>query len=387
MRKLFQVWLFLTICSMAIYTPFYLFGNNALDAVEEVTPEDLIPFTGYRGQDDERIANAWRATGVDTSMELEDALDDNKLLSNVEIRYATDPQLVRASMATGLSVVEAVADVGDGLQLRIVFTVIPKRFLKSWAVVNGVLGMQITDGKHSYDMLEDLSDQVHLYALFEKSGRGGTESVQRMKGRFKTMLAVAEERERAKQRDQAGTPQPTPADPYANSDFMGVDKSASTSTTANGRNGAAISTEEYLRGYDDQFNKADDESMTNLEAYVAAKEKAAQPQAPTTQQQSHGLQSDDQAVGDGHTAGSASRPAQLTRAGNYGPDKIVIFQWEGQPAYCADEGIDGANCHGDGSAFIGAGTHEDYMDKGSSICIAGEPGCQLPQYFPADIRG
>lgn len=385
MRKLFQIWLTLTIFSMAIYIPFYLFGNNALDAVEEVTPEDLIPFTGYRGQDDERIANAWRATGVDTSMELEDALDDNKLLSNVEIRYATDPQLIRTSMATGLAIVEAVADVGDGLQLRIVFTVIPKRFLKSWAVVNGVLGMQITDGKHSYEMLEDLNDQVHLYALFEKSGRGGTESVQRMKGRFKTMLAVTEERERAKQRELAGIPQPAPADPYANSGIMGNEESTKQQQAS--RSGGAISTEEYLQGYDQQFNKADEESMANLESYVAAQEKAAQPQVAAPQQPSSVPPAADQAVGDGRTAGPASRPAQLTRAGNYSRDKIVIFQWEGKPAYCADEGDDGVNCHGDGSAFIGAGTHEDYMDPGSPICIAGEPGCRLPQYFPADIRG
>lgn len=385
MRKLFQIWLTLTIVSMAIYIPFYLFGNNALDAVEEVTPEDLIPFTGYRGQDDERIANAWRATGVDTSMELEDALDDNKLLSNVEIRYATDPQLVRTSMATGLAIVEAVADVGDGLQLRIVFTVIPKRFLKSWAVVNGVLGMQITDGKHSYGMLEDLNDQVHLYALFEKSGRGGEESVQRMKGRFKMLLAAAQEREEAKKRDLAGyTPKPTP-DPYANSDFMGTDKS--TNSQAQNRNGAAISTEEWLRGYDEQFDKAGDDAVAKAEAYLASQEKAAQPQAAAPQQPSAAVPADDQTVGDGHTEGPTSRPSQLTRAGNYSRDKIVIFQWEGKPAYCADEGDDGVNCRGDGSAFIGAGTHEDYMDPGSSICIAGEPGCQLPQYFPADIKG
>ncbi|MNE95286.1 hypothetical protein D3C80_1933520 [compost metagenome] len=76
-----------------------------------------------------------------------------------------------------------------------------------------------------------------------------------------------------------------------------------------------------------------------------------------------------------------------TVAGNPSPDKIIIFQWEGQPAYCADEGIDGANCRGDGSSWIGQGTYKDYMDPGSPICIAGEPGCKLPEFFPADIRG
>lgn len=373
MRKLFQIWLFLTICSMTVYTPFYLFGNNALDAVEEVTPEDLIPFTGYRGQDDERVANALRATGIDTSMELEDALEDNKLLSNVEIRYATDPQLVRTSMATGLSIVEAVADAGDGLQLRIVFTVIPKRFLKSWTMVNGVLGMQISDGKHSYEMLEDLNDQVHLYALFEKSGRAGTESVQRMKGRFKVLLAATEERARARQSDQAGISQAAIPNPLANSATTGSENS--TSPQQPSRNTAAISTEDYLRGYNDQLNKADSGAPAKAQAFQSS------------QQPSSVLSADDQAVGDGHTAGPTSRPGQLTRAGNYSIEKIVIFQFDGKPAYCADEGIDGPNCHGDASSWIGAGTHEDYMDPGSSICIAGEPGCHLPQHFPADIRG
>lgn len=386
MRKLFQIWLTLTIFSMGIYIPFYLFTNNALNAVEEVTPEDLIPFTGYRGQDDERIGRALRSTGIDTSMELEDALENNKLLSNVEVRYSQDPVAIKTSMATGLAVVEAVADAGDGLQLKLIFTVIPKRFLKSWAMVNGVLGMQITDGKHTYDMLENLQDQVHLYALFEKSGQAGPESVQKMKGLFNAYLAAAEERERAKQRDIASVAPKPVADPYANSDFMGSG-SKTPDEQAKERSGAAISTEEYLRGHDEQFNKTEADALAQAEAYHAAQQNGAQPQTAAAQQPSSGLPADDQAVGDGHTAGPAIRPAQLTRAGNYGPDKIVIFQWEGQPAYCADEGDDGVNCHGDGSAFIGSGTHEDYMDKGSSICIAGEPGCQLPQYFPADIRG
>lgn len=385
MRKLFQIWLTLTIFSMGIYIPFYLFTNNALNAVEEVTPEDLIPLTGFRGQDDEQIGRALRFSGIDTSMELEDALENNKLLSNAEIRYSKDPVAIKTSMATGLAVVEAVADAGDGLQLKLVFTVIPKRFLKSWAMVNGVLGMQITDGKHTYDMLENLQDQVHLYALFEKSGRAGPESVQKMKGLFRAYLAAAEERERARQRDLAGAA-PTPnADPYANSDFMGVDKSAS--NQSNSRSGSAISAEEYLLGSDQKATKTITDAMAEAEANHAAQQQASQPQATAPQQLSPGLPDDEQAVGDGHTTGPASRPAQLTRAGNYGPDKIVIFQFDGKPAYCADEGIDGPNCHGDASSWIGAGTHEDHMDPGSSICIAGEPGCQLPQYFPADIRG
>ena len=40
MRKLFQIWLTLTLISILFYTPFYMFTNNALDAVEELTPKD-----------------------------------------------------------------------------------------------------------------------------------------------------------------------------------------------------------------------------------------------------------------------------------------------------------------------------------------------------------
>src|SRR5690554_5889765 len=70
MRKLFQIWLSLTIFSLVIYLPFYVFSNNALSAVEEVTPTDLIPFTGIRGQDHERVGLLLERAGVDTSKEL-----------------------------------------------------------------------------------------------------------------------------------------------------------------------------------------------------------------------------------------------------------------------------------------------------------------------------
>ncbi len=292
MRTLFRIWLTLTIISMVFYLPFYVFSNNAINAVEELTPDEIIPFTGIRGQDPERVHNLLARTGIDMSMELEDALEDNKSLSSVKFEYLQTPEATRVEQATGLKLVEASADVGNGRQLKLVFTVIPKRFLRSTAQVNGLLALQITDGNHTLTMNDGPNDELHLWALFEKSGKAARESVQRMNSRFDVMVAEIDAREKA-------------------------------------RNAPA----------------------------------AVTPSAPVRQFASN------------------------TVAGNPGTDQVIIFQFDGKPAYCADEGADGANCHGDSAAFIGQGSYKDYMDPDSSLCIAGENDCTLPQFFPADIRG
>ncbi|MBF6622339.1 MAG: hypothetical protein ITG05_02335 [Pseudomonas stutzeri] len=316
MRKLFQIWLSLTIFSLVIYLPFYVFSNNALSAVEEVTPTDLIPFTGIRGQDHERVGLLLERAGVDTSKELEDTLEDNEMVSDMEIRYLKTIEAQRIERSTGLKVVEAVADVGDGLQMKIIFTVEPKRFLRSWAMVNGILALQITDGEHAFNMIETPRDELDLWALFAKSGKDGRESVARLKGRFNVLVAQTQEQSIISSQEQiSGEPAQAEQSPqYLSAQAMEQDEELAPSTT-------------------------EDQSVTR------------------------------------------------TRAGNLAPDRIVIFKWEGLPAYCADEGDDGINCRGDGASFIGSGTYEDFMDAGSSVCIAGEPGCQLPQYFPDDVRG
>ncbi|MCU1738498.1 MULTISPECIES: hypothetical protein [unclassified Pseudomonas] len=322
MRTLFRIWLTLTIISIVFYLPFYVFSNNALNAVEGLTPDHLIPLTGIRGQDPERKHNLLLATGIDTTMELEDALDNNKKLSNVRIKYIETAKAKEAEMATGLKLVEASADLTNGRQMKLTFTVIPKRFLKSNAMVNGFLGINITNGKYTLDVIDSSSDELYLWALFEKSGKAGPESVQRMSNRFDLMVAGIEEQERARERDRNPPP-----------------------LAANVEGSKKLTTEE------------------NGQAVLAEAIASQNRTTPTRQIESH------------------------TVAGNPAPDKIVIFQWEGKPAYCADEGQDGPNCRGDGSAFIGQGTYKDYLDPESEICIAGEPDCKLPQYFPADARG
>ncbi|TWC53075.1 hypothetical protein FBY04_114107 [Pseudomonas sp. SJZ080] len=306
MRTLFKLWLGATIVSLTLYLPFYVFSNNAIDAVEELTPIDLIPLTGMKGQDPEQRENMLKRMGIDTSMELEDALDDNDRLSNVDIDYVDTDEARQVELSSGLKLVAATADIAGGKQLKIVFGVVPKRFLKSVAGVAGIVAFQITDGKHSLGIINGVSDELYLWTLFEPTGKAGVESVDRMVQMFDAHVARIEEDKRAREQDQA-----------------------------------------------------------------------AQANA----------QRSTQAVDTQATAPQARQFESRTVAGNPSPEQVIIFQWEGQPAYCADEGADGANCHGDGSAFIGQGSHKDYMDSGSALCIAGEPDCKLPQYFPEDVRG
>ncbi|MPR02127.1 hypothetical protein F0169_08550 [Pseudomonas sp. MAFF 212408] len=288
MRTLFKIWLSVLLFGLFFYLPLYVISNNAISAVEELTPKDLIPLTGTTAQDPERKERLLASMGIDTSRELEDALEDNKLLSNVDIRYVESEQAHKIFAATGMKVVEARAELAGGKHIALLFSVAPKHFLRSWATVTGLLGVQVSDGQHTINLVDGPADETYIWMLFEKSGKGGAESIQRLTNRFDLAVAGINERERAK-------------------------------------NAAATT--------------------------------------PTQTLESH------------------------TVAGNPSADKIVIFQYEGQPAYCADEGQDGPNCHGDASAFIGQGTYKDYMDEGSALCIAGEAGCVLPDYFPADVRG
>ncbi|MCY1351343.1 hypothetical protein D9M69_376070 [compost metagenome] len=364
MRTLFKIWLGLTIVSLVFYLPVYIFSNNALNAVEEITPDYLIPLTGYRGQDPERKHNILVATGIDTSMALEDALDDNESLSNVSFQYMETEEAKQTELATGLKIVEATADIDNGRQMKLVFTVIPKRFLKSHAEVNGFLGLKITDGKYALDVVEGPSDELYLWALFDKSRKAAPESVQRMNNRFDLMVAEIQERERARERDQ---------NPPA----------VATQQPADSQN--AI---EYFQNFlNEQKGGEQAASQAAVEPAQVEPQQATAvvPHSEAPLPQDLG---DQQPVVPAQAAPVPTRQIESnTVAGNPSPDKIIIFQWEGQPAYCADEGIDGANCRGDGSSWIGQGTYKDYMDPGSPICIAGEPGCKLPEFFPADIRG
>ena len=339
MRKLFHVWLTLTFISILFYLPFYMFSNNALDAVEELTPQDLIPITGTRYDDPERKAQIWKSLGIDLSKELADALEDNERLEHVEFNYVEGPQARNLLLSTGLRMVEAKADIKGGHQLAIIFGVQPKVFLRSAAQVHGILSLQIRGGESNADLIEDDDAELYVFTLFETSGKAGAQSVDRMVKRYELQLAQQTAREPAPQ----------------------VTSNAPSSAPEPSKQQAA---QEY-------FQKALEQGNWTSEPVAPAPEieDAARPdQTPQPQPQ----------------------PQQIlsgTPAGNPSPDKIIIFQYDGQPAYCADEGVDGPNCRGDAASWIGQGTYKDYMDPQSSICIAAEPGCTLPKYFPADIRG
>ena len=335
MRKLFQIWLTLTLISILFYTPFYMFTNNALDAVEELPPKDLIPITGTRYDDPEQKAQFWKSQGVDLSKELANALEGNERLEHVEFNYLEGPQARDVLLSSGLRMVEAKADIKGGHQLVIVFGVQPKVFMRSVAQVHGIHSLQIRSGERSADLIEDDDAELYVFALFEKTGKAGAQSVDRMVNRFELQRARQTEHERA---------QPVAAD------------NQNTVTEPNKQQTA----QQY-------FQKALEQGNWTSEP-VAPTPEIADSAQPDQMQHTQQLKSG-------------------TPAGNPAPDQIIIFQFDGQPAYCADEGVDGPNCRGDAASWIGQGTYKDYMDPQSSICIATEPDCKLPKYFPEDIRG
>ena len=196
MRTLFNLWLSVFFFGLIFYLPMYVFSNNALSAVEELTPQDLIPLTGISGQDPERKERFLANNGVNTSMELEDALEGNKSLTNVDIHYVDSADAKRIFAATGMKVVAASAEIDNGKHISLLFSVTPKRFLRSWAVVTGILAVHISNGEHTINMVEDASDETYIWALFEKSGKGGIESIQRLTNRFDLAVAGIKERER-----------------------------------------------------------------------------------------------------------------------------------------------------------------------------------------------
>lgn len=333
MRKLFLVWLTLTIASLLFYTPIYMFSNNALDAVEELTPKDLIPITGTRYDDPEQMAQMWESMGIDLSMELIDALEDNARLADVDFDYIESPEARSMLLASGLHQIKASARVDDDHELEIIFGVQPKVFLRSVAQVHGILAIRINNGRRSVDFSDDKDADILMFSLFEKSGKGGLESVDRMVNRFDIRLAQQLEHERNRELDS------NPQD--------------------------IVPPENHHPIEEETVNTALDQENGTSEAVV--------PDHAQDDQSSQGAKAD--------------QIESVTVAGNPSPDKIVIFQYEGKPAYCADEGIDGPNCRGDAATWIGQGIYKQYMDPGSPICIAGEADCKLPEYFPTDIRG
>lgn len=298
MRTLFKIWLVATVVSLTFYTPIYFFSDNAVDAIEDITAAELIPYISIRGVDVERMENNLRGMGVDTDLSLDDALDDNPRVLDYRIGYAEGNEFKQLSLSTGLSFVVARAEVENGLAVELVFGVLNKHFLRNTTQVEGLYQMRVTDGQKILSIEAQNDLQNHIFGLFLKDEKQAGQSLMPLEQRFMAM----------RERELKAQPQPEP-------------------------------------------------EATAAPAPVQA---------------------------------AASEPREIdsvTVAGNPSASQIVIFQFDGKPAYCADEGEDGANCRGDASSFIGMGTHKDYMDPDSALCIAGEPGCVLPQFFPADIKG
>jgi hypothetical protein len=343
MKTLFKVWLGLTILSLMVYSPLYFFADNPLDAVEELTPEGLMPHVGMVGQDTERLTTFLKRMRIDLDMELEDALDDTDGLSNVEIKYDYSDYARELGMATGLHVVKASAETGDNRTVELYFGVSPKTYLRSWAQVQGVLAVVVSDGEHSYNLLEnsDFSNGMFLFTLFAEDDANRKKAIKEMVGTFNARLAREVEKP---------IPEPKP-----------VVEEQVEHYAVQTQDEMVVSTPEPL-GVVPQMA---------IEDVVVAEPSMEMPMRTESMESHNGAA----------TAGTA------TVAGNPSPTQIIIFQWDGQPAYCSDQGIDGPVCSGDGSSFIGRGTYQDFMDEGSTICIAGEPDCQLPQYFDPDAKG
>lgn len=292
MRTLFKIWLVATVVSLTFYTPIYFFSDNAVDAIEDITAAELIPYISIRGVDVERMESNLRGMGVDTELPLDDALDNNPRVLDYSIGYAEGNEFKQLSLSTGLSFVVARAELENDLAVELIFGVLNKHFLRNTTQVEGLYQLRVTDGQKTLAIEAQNDLQNHIYGLFLKDEKQAGQSLMPLEQRFVAM------------RERGLKAQPEPA--------------------------------------------------------------VAPVQA------------------------AASEPREIdsvTVAGNPSPSQIVIFQFDGKPAYCADEGEDGANCRGDASAFIGMGTHKDYMDPDSALCIAGETGCVLPQFFPADIKG
>lgn len=191
MKTLFKIWLGLTLFSFGIYTPYYVFSNNPIDAVEELSPKEIEPLVGITGQDPERVMNILRAQNIDLSMSFDDVLDDTEIVSDYEIDYDTSEQSRRIAMANGLSVVKATAELKGGKKIDFYFGVTPKVFLRSIAIVRGVLGVVVSDDKHSYDLLENrqYSNGVFMYALFAEDEHERIGAFNEMIGAFNVRLA------------------------------------------------------------------------------------------------------------------------------------------------------------------------------------------------------
>ena len=164
MRLLFKIWFFATVASLIIYVPTYFISNDEIDAVQEITAEDLMPITGMRGRDNERFAAFLQSAGVDTSTTFVDALEEDDLFSNVEVDYVDDSRAKQIERE-GLKLVAITANLEGGMKFSFTFGVYPKHFLRDWTFIYNVMGMDISKDDTVVSLLNSPADEAIIWAL------------------------------------------------------------------------------------------------------------------------------------------------------------------------------------------------------------------------------
>ena len=209
MLKLFKIWLALTIISLGLYTPFYLFSNNPIDAVEELTMWAYTPATNAAnlGHDYSDIRDRLTRLGIDIDMDFEDAVDENPLLSNLDVSYVEGdfPNYLRRTQ--GHRLVKATIDVDGGYQLSLVFVVTDKTFPRSpISMVLGIAEASISRDGFKADFTHRTDTEAMFTLLFHEVEEARIEGAQEMIAAYKVAFdAEVAENPRAYQ-PQASTP-------------------------------------------------------------------------------------------------------------------------------------------------------------------------------------
>lgn len=170
MRMLFKIWFFVTVASLVIYVPTYFISNDAIDAVQEATAEDLIPITGMQGRDNERFAAFLHSEGIDTSTTFVDALEENDLFSDVEVDYVDDARVKQIDSSgllerSGLKFVAITAKLEGGMKFAFTLGVYPKHFLRDWTFIKNVMGMEISKDDTVVSLLNSPENETIIWVL------------------------------------------------------------------------------------------------------------------------------------------------------------------------------------------------------------------------------
>lgn len=175
MLKILKIWLALTVISWGLYIPYYMISNDAVDAVEELTLWDFTPvMTPAQWKSYPEVRASLTRLGLDIELELEDALEENELLSEVEIDYLETEHRGDLLAAAGTSLVEVTAQVEGRFEaqyeLQMVFAVQEKVFpVRPKAHVLGLLQINVSDGKTRADVGGEDGGEMLFISLFSKN--------------------------------------------------------------------------------------------------------------------------------------------------------------------------------------------------------------------------